>query len=91
MKASPGLMGFWQTHESFAHPEWSGDKNMIANLNPPPAAIAAHAKQLFTCRRTRATPSMPRSERRQGHHDQRPQWVFEDVSGYALNLTVIPA
>ena len=48
MKASPGLMGFWQTHESFAHPEWSGDKNMIANLNPPAAAIAAHAKAMFT-------------------------------------------
>jgi competence protein ComEC len=48
MKASPGLMGFWQTHESFAHPEWSGDKNMIANLNPSAAAVAAHAKQMFT-------------------------------------------
>jgi len=48
VKASPGLMGFWQTHESFAHPEWSGDKNMIANLNPPAAAIAAHAKAMFT-------------------------------------------
>ena len=48
IKASPGLMGFWQTHESFAHPEWSGDKNMIANLNPPASAIAAHAKELFT-------------------------------------------
>jgi beta-lactamase superfamily II metal-dependent hydrolase len=48
IKASPGLMGFWQTHESFAHPAWSGDKNMIANLNPPAAAIAAHAKQMFT-------------------------------------------
>ena len=48
IKASPGLMGFWQTHESFAHPEWSGDKNMIANLNPPAAEVAAHAKELFT-------------------------------------------
>jgi hypothetical protein len=48
MKASPGLMGFWQTHESFAHPEWSGDKNMIANLNPAPSAIAAQAKAMFT-------------------------------------------
>ena len=48
IKASPGLMGFWQTHESFAHPEWDGDKNMIANLNPPAAAIAAHAKAMFT-------------------------------------------
>jgi hypothetical protein len=48
IKASPGLMGFWQTHQSFAHPEWSGDKNMIANLNPPASAIAAHVKELFT-------------------------------------------
>ena len=48
IKASPGLMGFWQTHESFAHPEWSGDKNMIANLNPPASAVAAQAKSLFS-------------------------------------------
>jgi len=48
IKASPGLMGFWQTHESFAHPEWSGDKNLIANLNPSASAVAAHAKDLFT-------------------------------------------
>jgi competence protein ComEC len=48
IKSSPGLMGFWQTHESFAHPEWSGDKNTIANLNPPATAIAAHAKAMFT-------------------------------------------
>ncbi len=48
IKASPGLMGFWRTHESYAHPEWSGDKNMIANLNPPAAAIATHAKAMFT-------------------------------------------
>jgi beta-lactamase superfamily II metal-dependent hydrolase len=48
VKASPGLMGFWQTHENFAHPEWSGDKNMIANLNPPAGAVAAQAKSLFS-------------------------------------------
>ena len=49
IKASPGLMGFWQTHESFAHPAWgASDKNMVANLNPPAAAIAAHAKAMFT-------------------------------------------
>lgn len=48
VKASPGLMGFWQTHENFAHPEWDGDKNMIANLNPPASAVAAQAKSLFT-------------------------------------------
>lgn len=48
IKASPGLMGFWQTHENFAHPEWDGDKRMIANLNPPPAAISEHAKEMFT-------------------------------------------
>jgi beta-lactamase superfamily II metal-dependent hydrolase len=48
VKASPGLMGFWQTHENFAHPELSGDKNMIANLNPPAATVAAQAKSLFS-------------------------------------------
>ena len=48
IKASPGLMGFWQTHESFAHPEWSGDKNAIANLNPPASAVAGQAKSLFS-------------------------------------------
>jgi competence protein ComEC len=47
IKASPGLMGFWQTHESFAHPEWSGDKNMIANLNPPAVAITSQSKMMF--------------------------------------------
>jgi len=48
VKASTGLMGFWQTHENFAHPEWDGDKNMIANLNPPASAVAAQAKSLFS-------------------------------------------
>jgi len=49
IKASPRLMGFWQTHESFAHPAWGADnKNMVANLNPPAATIAAHVKQMFT-------------------------------------------
>ena len=48
VKASPGLMGFWQLHENFAHPEWDGDKNMIANLNPPAGAVAAQAKSLFS-------------------------------------------
>jgi competence protein ComEC len=48
IKASPGLMGFWQTHESYAHPEWSGDKNMIANLNPPASVIASQAKAQYT-------------------------------------------
>jgi competence protein ComEC len=49
IQASPGLMGFWQTHESFAHPALgAADKNMVANLNPAPSAIAAHAKQMFT-------------------------------------------
>ena len=49
IKASPRLMGFWQTHESFAHPAWGADnKNMVANLNPPAGAVAAHAKAMFT-------------------------------------------
>lgn len=48
VEASPGLMGFWRLHENFAHPEWDGDKNMIANLNPPASAVAAQAKSLFS-------------------------------------------
>ena len=48
VKASPGLMGFWQLHENFAHPEWDGDKNMIANLNPPASTVAAQVKSLFS-------------------------------------------
>jgi competence protein ComEC len=49
IKASPGLMGFWQTHESFAHPAWgASDKNMVANLNPPASAVATYAKAMFT-------------------------------------------
>jgi hypothetical protein len=48
VKASPGLMGFWQLHENFAHPEWDGDKNMIANLNPPASAVTAQSKSLFS-------------------------------------------
>jgi hypothetical protein len=48
MKASPGLMGFWQTHDSYAHPEWTSDKNFVANLNPSASAVAAQAKSLFS-------------------------------------------
>jgi competence protein ComEC len=48
IKASPGLMDFWQTHESYAHPEWSGDKHMIANLNPPASVIASQVKAQYT-------------------------------------------
>jgi competence protein ComEC len=48
VEASPGLMGLWRLHENFAHPEWDGDKNMIANLNPPASAVAAQAKSLFS-------------------------------------------
>ena len=49
IQASPGLMGFWQTHESFANPALgASDKNMVANLNPPKEAIASQAKAMFT-------------------------------------------
>ncbi|HVW72020.1 MAG TPA: MBL fold metallo-hydrolase [Rhizomicrobium sp.] len=48
VKSSPGLMGFWQLHENFTHPEWDGDKNMIANLNPPANSVAAQSKSLFS-------------------------------------------
>jgi competence protein ComEC len=37
--AQKSLQGFWRLHESYNHPELSGDKNMVANLNPPQAEI----------------------------------------------------
>lgn len=46
--ASPGLQGFWQLHDSYAHPEWARDKNYVANLNPPAADVAKYAKAMFT-------------------------------------------
>ena len=49
IQASPGLMGFWQTHESFANPALgASDKNMVANLNPSKEAVASQAKAMFT-------------------------------------------
>jgi beta-lactamase superfamily II metal-dependent hydrolase len=45
--AQPSLKGFWRLHESYAHPELSGDKRMIANLNPPQAAIDAVAAKPY--------------------------------------------
>ena len=58
IQASPGLMGFWQTHESFAHPQLgAADKNMVANLNPPADRPSRHRpRPCSPCRRTRATP-----------------------------------
>jgi len=47
-RSSPGLMGLWQTHDNYAHPEWTSDKNMVANLNPAASAVAAQAKSLFS-------------------------------------------
>ncbi len=37
--AQKSLQGFWRLHESYKFPQLSGDKNMIANLNPPQAEI----------------------------------------------------
>jgi competence protein ComEC len=48
IKASPGVLGFWQLHDSFAHPEWATDKNYVANLNPPAADIAKYKSFMFT-------------------------------------------
>jgi competence protein ComEC len=48
IKASPGVQGFWQLHDSYAHPEWTKDKNYVANLNPAPADVAKYAKAMFT-------------------------------------------
>jgi hypothetical protein len=48
IRPSPGLQGFWQLHDSYAHPEWAKDKNYVANLNPPSADVAKYAKAMFT-------------------------------------------
>jgi beta-lactamase superfamily II metal-dependent hydrolase len=45
--AQKSLQGLWRLHESYAHPELSGDKDMIANLNPPQAAIDAVAAKPY--------------------------------------------
>ena len=37
--ALPGLKGFWRLHENYKRPDLSGDKNLIANLNPPQSEI----------------------------------------------------
>jgi competence protein ComEC len=41
------LQGFWRLHESYAHPELSGDRNGIANLNPPRVVIDAVAAKPY--------------------------------------------
>lgn len=48
MRASPGLEGFWQLHDSYAHPEWAKDKNYVANLDPAAADVAKYGKAMFT-------------------------------------------
>jgi competence protein ComEC len=45
--AQKSLQGFWRLHESYAHPELSGDENLIANLNPPRGAIEAMAMKPY--------------------------------------------
>jgi competence protein ComEC len=47
VSAQKSLQGFWRLHESYAHPELSGDKDLIANLNPPQAAIDAVASKPY--------------------------------------------
>jgi beta-lactamase superfamily II metal-dependent hydrolase len=47
VSAQKSLQGFWRLHESYAHPELSGDRKLIANLNPPQAAIAAVAAKPY--------------------------------------------
>ena len=37
--AQESVQGFWRLHESYKFPELSGDRNYIANLNPPQAEI----------------------------------------------------
>jgi hypothetical protein len=47
VSAQKSLQGFWRLHESYAHPELSGDQSLIANLNPPQAAIDAVAAKPY--------------------------------------------
>lgn len=37
--AQKSLQGFWRLHESYKFPQLSGDKRLIANLNPPQSEI----------------------------------------------------
>ena len=39
VSALPGLQGFWRLHENYKRPDLSGDKRMVANLNPAQAEI----------------------------------------------------
>ena len=45
--AQKSVQGFWRLHENYAHPELSGDPNLIANLNPPRAVIDAVAAKPY--------------------------------------------
>jgi beta-lactamase superfamily II metal-dependent hydrolase len=47
VSAQKSLQGFWRLHENYAHPELSGDPNLIANLNPPQAVIDAVAAKPY--------------------------------------------
>lgn len=47
VSALPDLKGFWRLHENYKHPELSGDKNLVANLNPPQAEIDAVAAKPY--------------------------------------------
>ena len=47
VSAQKSLQGFWRLHESYTHPELSGDQRLIANLNPPQAAIDAVAAKPY--------------------------------------------
>jgi beta-lactamase superfamily II metal-dependent hydrolase len=47
VSALPDLQGFWRLHENYRHPELSGDKDLVANLNPPQAEIDAVAAKPY--------------------------------------------
>ena len=47
VSALSDLKGFWRLHENYKHPELSGDKNLVANLNPPQAEIDAVAARPY--------------------------------------------
>jgi hypothetical protein len=47
VQAQKSVQGFWRLHESYNHPELSGDPEMIANLNPSRESIALVARSPY--------------------------------------------
>lgn len=80
--AQKSLQGFWRLHESYKFPELSGDREMIANLNPPQAAIDAVAPKPWE-----APPDMGHNIRAEITRDGRIT-VINERNGYSKTYQV---